>query len=229
MSFIVIEGLDGSGKSTQVKMLRTHMESHQINHRYLHFPVIESAFFGELIARFLRGDLGSINQVDPYIVALLYAGDRFNAKPQIEEWLHNNINVLTDRYLYSNIGFQCAKAQSTEDVQKLYKWIFELEYEYFKIPKPDLSIFLDVPISFVQQKLAEQRPGDDRSYLEGKIDIHEADISFQKRVREMYLMAVENDASFIKINCISDEGKMLAPEIIFRKILDLINSNGIFK
>jgi len=229
MSFIVIEGLDGSGKSTQVKMLREFFESCQIDYRYLHFPIIESPFFGDLIARFLRGDLGSIESVDPYIVALLYAGDRYNAKAQIEDWQNNNLLVLTDRYVYSNIGFQCAKANDPESAATLYRWILDLEYKYFNVPKPDLSIFLDVPMEFVEQKLAEQREDEARGYLLGKADIHEADISFQKRVRDMYLMAVENDASFLKINCISGDGKMLPPETIFHSIVQLINSKHLLK
>ena len=225
MGFVVIEGLDGSGKSTQVKMLRSLLAGRNISHEYMHFPVVESPYFGELVARFLRGDLGSIAQVDPYVVAMLYAGDRFNARPVMEEWINSGKFVLADRYVYSNIGFQCAKVSGDAEVEKLYHWIFDLEYNYFKIPKPDLSIFLDVPMDFVQEKLANQRETDDRSYLQGKADIHEADIEFQRKVRDMYLRAVANDVNFVKIDCTDSDGNMLSPGYIFDKITETINNH----
>lgn len=227
MGFVVIEGLDGSGKSTQVKMLRSLITSRNIPYEYLHFPVFESPYFGELIARFLRGDLGSIAQVDPYLVAMLYAGDRFNAKQTMEQWIRSGMLVLADRYVYSNIGFQCAKVSGAVEVEKLYRWIFDLEYDYFKIPKPDLSIFLDVPMDFVIEKLSEQRESDDRGYLLGKADIHEADIGFQRKVRDTYLFAVENDPAFEIIECTGSDGAMLPPQQIFDKIVSLINRYNI--
>ena len=86
MKFLVIEGLDGSGKSTQVSMLKNYLKSNNVDFEYLHFPVTDSPVFGELVARFLRGDSGPVDQVDPYLVALLFAGDRFNYAEKIREW-----------------------------------------------------------------------------------------------------------------------------------------------
>lgn len=230
MSFIVIEGLDGSGKSTQVNMLRHYLQQQGIAYAYLHFPIVESPYFGELIARFLRGDLGSIESVDPYVVALLYAGDRYNAKAFIENSLQHGKIILADRYVYSNIGFQCAKLTSDEAAGRLYQWILDLEYKYFDIPRPDLSIFLDVPIDFVKQKLSENRNSDERNYLQGKADIHEADISFQEKVRSSYLKAVETDKAFIRIDCVDKNGAMLPAESIFAEIIDtLLQQNILLK
>ena len=87
MKFVVIEGLDGSGKSTQLKKLKAYLEDKEIKYKYLHFPRTDSPFFGELIAKFLRGELGDIDKVNPYLVALIYAGDRNDSKQQIEKWL----------------------------------------------------------------------------------------------------------------------------------------------
>jgi len=81
--FIVLEGVDGSGKSTQIAALRKMFSEQGIESKYLHFPRFDAPYFGELIARFLRGELGSIEQVDPYVVALLYAEDRRDAAKMI--------------------------------------------------------------------------------------------------------------------------------------------------
>ena len=163
--FIVLEGVDGSGKSTQIEKLRGMFAERGVESEYVHFPRFDAPFFGELIARFLRGELGGINEVDPYIVALLYAGDRRDAAAMIRRWLDTGKVVIADRYVYSNIGYQCAKVADETKRAALRHWIFELEYEYFKIPQPDLSIFLDVPFAFTERKLAEAREGADREYL----------------------------------------------------------------
>ena len=109
MKLFVIEGVDGSGKSTQIKLLSEHLISKGHNCEFLHFPRTDAPYFGELIARFLRGEFGSLNEVDPYLVAMLYAGDRKDASDKIKGWLEKRKIVLLDRYTYSNIAYQCAK------------------------------------------------------------------------------------------------------------------------
>ncbi len=219
---IVIEGLDGSGKSTQVKLLREFLESQVEDFNYLHFPRFDSPVFGELIAMFLRGDFGEINEVHPMLVALLFAGDRRDASTQALEWLNSGGVVLYDRYVYSNIAFQCAKVENVEEAVKLRNWIIKTEFKDFSIPRPDVNIFLDMPISFVEKNLNAERTGDDRDYLRGKEDIHESQISFQERVREIYLDLVSLDDNFIRIDCVNEEGKVLTPSEIFEKIKEVI-------
>ena len=148
MKFLVIEGLDGSGKSTQIRLMRNYLEERKIKYEYLHFPRTDSPVYGELIARFLRGELGDINTVNPYLIALIYAGDRNDAKELIHEWLRNGYFVLLDRYVISNIAFQCAKLHDENDRIRLKEWILNFEYNYNKLPVPDLNIFLDVPFEF---------------------------------------------------------------------------------
>ncbi len=222
MAIIVIEGLDGAGKSTQVNLLGNFLREKGHNCRFLHFPMTGSPVFGDLIARFLRGELGEIGNVNPYLVALIYAGDRFNAKQTIENWLEQNIIIILDRYVYSNVAYQCAKIKQLAEKELLKKWIIETEFDYFKLPVPDLNLFLDVPLLFTKQKLSEHRAGNDRSYLEGKRDIHEEDINFQLNVRNMY-MSLENEW-FIRVDCCEDSDTILPPDAIFNKIVGLIET-----
>ena len=215
---VVLEGLDGAGKSTQVKKLRTYLESVCGGLEYIHFPRYDAPVYGDLISRFLRGDFGSNDTVHPQLVALLFAEDRHGAAPEMSERLERGETVLLDRYVYSNIAYQCAKLHTDEEAEALRKWIFDTEYGDFNLPKPDLNLFLDVPIGFVEANLASQREGDDRNYLSGGRDIHEADIAFQKRVRDIYLRQASLDSSFKVVDCMDEKGAMLGPDGIFKRI-----------
>ena len=215
---IVLEGLDGAGKSTQVKLLKEYIQSKGKRLEYLHFPRFDAPVYGDLIAKFLRGDFGAIDQVHPQLVALLFAEDRRDASKQIREWLNDGRCVLLDRYVYSNIAYQCSKIKDKERERELRNWIFELEYNIYKIPRPDVNLFLDVPISFVDKKLKENREGEDREYLQGKEDIHEANIQFQIDVRELYLEQTVFDNNFVRVECSGEDGQMLPPQKIFANI-----------
>ena len=223
MKFLVIEGVDGSGKSTQIKLMRSFLEERNIPFKYLHFPRTEQGIYGDLIARFLRGDLGDLNSVDPYLVALIYAGDRRDAAPVIQEWLDAGYLVLLDRYVYSNIAFQCAKIRDIKGREALKDWIFNLEYQYHGIPKPDVNILLNVPFSFTKNKLTAGRHGDERNYLQGTRDIHEDDLDFQQRVKDMYLWQAGMYSDLKIIDCADDKGEMHAPDMIFEQIKKLVN------
>lgn len=214
--FIVIEGLDGAGKSTQVAKITEEFKKKGKDVVFLHFPRYNSPVYGELISSFLRGDMGSIDNVDPRLVALIYAGDRADAASQIREWLEKGLVVIVDRYVYSNIAYQCAKTDSPDSLRK---WIFSLEYDYNKIPVPDLSLFLDVPFSFTVNKLTSNRDNDsDRDYLHGKADIHEASLTFQEKVRKEYIHATELDEKFVRIDCSNEKGEMASADTIYSRI-----------
>ena len=229
MKLIVIEGLDGAGKSTQISLLKEWFAARQLQCRYIHFPRTEAPYFGELIARFLRGEFGDIAGVDPYLVAMLYAGDRKDAAPMIETWLEEKYFVILDRYTYSNIAYQCAKMHTEAEVMRLREWILKLEFEHFGIPKPDINIFLDVPFRFTEEKLKSKRLGDDRSYLMGSSDIHESSLEFQKRVRDIYRAVAEDDENLQVIECMDDDNIMPPPEEIFGLILNKLKERNILR
>jgi len=223
MKLFVIEGVDGSGKSTQIKLLTDFFTGKGYSCEFLHFPRTDAPYFGELIARFLRGELGSLNEVDPYMVAMLYAGDRKDASEIIREWLGKGKIVLLDRYTYSNIAYQCAKLDDKIEQDNLMKWILSLEFKHFGIPKPDLNIFLDVHFSFTEKKLNSGRSGDDRTYLRGTLDIHELSLSFQKKVRDIYLRVAQSDETLSVVDCSDTGGKMQPPANISELIIRIIS------
>lgn len=222
MGFFVIEGLDGSGKSTQLNLLRVYLEKKSIPFKYLHFPRLEEGIYGHLIARFLRGEMGANDQVDPYLVALIFAGDRSDAASQLREWMDDGYLVIVDRYVYSNIAFQCAKLESSAARDRLRDWILHFEFEYNHLPKPRRNLYLNVPFEFTRRQLKMQREGDDRAYLKGERDIHEESLGFQERVRQVYLSLQTHVKDLALIDCIDPEGQMLSPEAISEQIVKYI-------
>ncbi len=227
MKFLVIEGLDGSGKSTQIELLKKYLKKNNLHFKYLHFPRTDSPVFGELVAKFLRGEFGELNTVNPYLVALIYAGDRDNAKNQINKWLKKYL-VIVDRYIYSNMAFQCAKIDDQNKKAILREWIRKMEFDYYKIPKPDLNIFLDVPFEFTINNLGTKRKGNDRNYLKGKKDIHEASLDFQKKVRHEYLFLSKTEVNYKIIDCSKEKNTILTQGEIHQKIIELCIINNIF-
>lgn len=229
MKLIVIEGLDGAGKSTQIKNLKAYFTAKGLEHEFIHFPRTDAPYFGELISRFLRGEFGQINEVDPYLVAMLYAGDRKDVSDKIHSWLREGKYVLLDRYVYSNIAYQCAKITNRKERDALKNWIFNLEYKHFGIPVPALNIFLDVPFEFTASKLQDNRSGFDRKYLNGNNDIHESNLEFQKKVRQVYIDAASEDETMEIINCSKTDGTILSTDEIFKHILILLQKNKIIE
>ena len=215
---IVLEGLDGAGKSTQVKRLKEYLLERCGSLEYIHFPRYDAPVYGDLISRFLRGDFGANDAVHPQLVALLFAEDRHGAAPAIRQALAEGKTVLLDRYVYSNIAYQCAKLPMGEERRRLRDWIFNTEYGLFELPEPDLNLFLDVPIGFVEQSLSRERHGQDRNYLSGAQDIHEASIDFQRAVRDMYVGETVRDSHFRRIDCADENGAMLPPDAIFARV-----------
>ncbi len=221
--FIVLEGLDGAGKSTQVDRLQEYLHKQGKRVEYLHFPRFDTPVYGGLIARFLRGEMGAVESVDPYLVALIYAGDRQGAAPLIRRWMREEKTVIVDRYVTSNIAYQCAKVAGEAGKAALRTWIRELEYDTHGIPKPDMTLFLDVPFAFTERSLSKVRTGDDRGYLQGKADIHEDSLALQQAVRQEYLAEASLDPAFRIVDCSDGRGEMLSPDEIFGRIKEVMS------
>lgn len=220
--FWVIEGLDGCGKSTQIDLLKDKLDKRGIRFKYIHFPMLNKGIYGELVAEFLRGEFGSVEQVHPKLVALLFANDRKEHIEMIKGWIAEGYYVLADRYVYSNIAFQCAKLEKPEEKKKLKEWILDFEFNTNALPKPDKSFFLNVPFSFIEKSLSQQREGEDRKYLNGKEDIHEKSLKLQQNVYKEYQALIREQENICCIDCFDNENNFLPKEKIHRLILDQI-------
>src|SRR5260370_397235 len=140
---IAVEGIDGSGKRTQVALLEKSLKARGHSVYSTGFPQHDS-WFGKMVGQFLNGDLGPLESVDPHFTALLYAGDRFEAKPKLESALNNGQIVLVDRYIGSNLAHQTARVPPTERSGFL-EWIEHLEYKVYGLPRETLALYLRVP------------------------------------------------------------------------------------
>lgn len=221
--FFVIEGLDGSGKSTQLNLLRAYLQKNDIPFKDVHYPKLNEGYYGKLIAEFLRGEFGDIDEVHPKLVALLFAGDRHEHIQELQSWLDEGYVVIADRYINSNIAFQCAKCKDDQTKAALREWIYEFEYTHHALPKPAFSLYLNVPFTAVKKSLQNERSGDDRDYLNGKSDIHENSLDFQEKVRNEYLQLVQEQDDFHNLNCCDTDGNFLPPEIIHQKIIERLD------
>jgi dTMP kinase len=180
---VVIEGTDGSGKGTQTKRLVRKLRREGIDALRIAFPQYTTSFFGKTIAAYLRGEFGT--EVDPHLAAVLYAGDRFEARDKIIAALEAGRTIILDRYVDSNRAHQAANLKPRADRTAFLKWIDKMEYGVFGLPKPDCTLYLYVPVR-ISQKLIDRKAA--RSHLNGKKrDLHEADTRHLKRAEKAYL------------------------------------------
>lgn len=218
--FIVIEGSDGSGKSTQFKQLLTYFESQKREVVIYKFPQYDqpSSFF---VREYLNGNYGGADELGAYTPSLFYALDRFHAAKGIREHLDAGKIVLCDRYIGSNMAHQGQKIRDAKEQTKYLEWLHDLEFNMLGIPKPDLNVVLLVPAK-TAFKLMSQRE-DVRTYTDKQKDIHEADIQHLERAVEMY----ENlcnlfPQEFTAIRC-TENNQLLSVPKVTQRILDIIN------
>lgn len=209
--FIVIDGIDGSGKATQVKLLTERLKKSKRKVATLDFPRYYDNFFGKLIGRFLNNEFGNAPKINPYLVSVLYAADRWEAKEKIEKWLKSGKIVLLDRYSSSNQIHQGGKISDRKERKKFLKWLEEMEFNVFKIPKPDVIIFLNVPYQ-ISKKLLVKKVF--RSYVKNaKNDKVEKSRIYQESSYQQSLNLVKENKNWIKIDCVKNN-KLLNPEEI---------------
>ena len=173
---VVIEGSDGSGKATQTRKLYERLRDLEVNVRRISFPNYESES-SALIKMYLRGDFGgNAEAVNPYAAATFYAVDRFAGLGEWKDFYDQGGLVLSDRYVGSNMAYQAAKLKKKSERTKFLTWLEDLEYERFQLPRPDLTIFLDMPPA-ISAILRRER---------GREDIHENDADYMAKIYTTY-------------------------------------------
>ena len=217
---IVLEGTDGSGKGTQLKLLMERLEKEGIKATSLAFPQYGKKSSGP-IEEYLNGKYGTPDEVSPYAASLFYAIDRFDVSKEIKVRLGEKYLVVLDRYVDSNAGHQGGKIKDPKEREKFTEWLYDIEYRILGIPKPDLVIILRVPAEIGQKLVAQKQQ---RPYLDGgkKSDAHEADLSHLKASEESYLwLARKFPKDHFIIECM-EGGELLTPETVHQKIWEKI-------
>ena len=197
---IAIEGIDGSGKGTQAGKLHQKCQQQGISSSLIGFPRYDQTLFGKSIGDFLNGRFGQLDEVNPFLASLLYAGDRFESRDHIFQMLESSQVVIFDRYIPSNIAHQGAKLSGAERAEFI-QWIEQIEYEIYSMPRLDLAILLDLPADYAQKLVAEKQA---RSYTEKVADLQEADQSYLANVRQVYLHLAEVNPHWQKINSLHE-------------------------
>ncbi len=211
---IAVEGIDGSGKQTQVRLLARALESR--GHQVLStgFPHYDS-WFGKMVGQFLNGDFGPLDSVDPHFTALLYAGDRFEGKRPIVAALESGEVVLADRYVGSNLAHQSART-APEKRAEFRAWIEHLEYNIYQLPKEDLVLYLRLPPHEAQTLVAKKSA---RKYTDAAHDILESNIRHLQDAAAMYDLLARG-SNWKTIECFDDAKQVIrSPEEISAEIL----------
>jgi dTMP kinase len=218
---VVIDGTDGSGKATQVQLLLKHLKKDGVPVKIVDFPDYYSNFFGKFIGHCLSERYYDFVKVHPKIASVLYAADRFESKGQIEEWLKKGYVVIANRYASANQIHQGGKIKNTKKRGNFLKWLSEMEYEVFKIPKPDAIFYLSVPIPIVLKLIRQRNQNQARGYVGKKKDVHEKDVDFLENSRKSALWLAKTQKNWIKVECARD-GKMNNREEIHNEIYSKI-------
>ncbi len=213
--FIVIEGTDGSGKTTQLEMLVRRMRNKKIPTRTIAFP--RHGHPGAwAIDEYLQGRYGDPGKLNAYASALLYAVDRFDASAQLRKWMDNGETVVSSRYITSSLVYSAAKVSPSKRKQ-LWQWIEAIEYKKFGIPKADHTIVLTVPTEVAHTLLKERAKKTNK-----RLDQIERNRSHQHDILTIYKqLAASRKRSMTLIDC-APKGVLLSKLEIHEKIWTIV-------
>ncbi len=221
---IAIEGIDGSGKTVQSHLLVERLAKEGRPVETIKFPRRGETFFGKMVERYLHGEFGSAKDVDPHLAAVLYAGDRFEVRGKINQWLQEGKTVVARRYVDSNKAHQGGKIEDPLHRKHFFEWLEELEYKILENPRPHLSLYLDVPAS-VACDLIKKRHKELPRQEARKKDIHEGDVRHLEAA-DMAYRELAKGGGWAVIQCLKD-GKMLSEGEIARQVWEAVKKAGI--
>ena len=223
--FIVIEGTDGSGKATQLKLLHKRLKKNTDKILLANFPRYYDSVWGKMVGDFLVGKYGKFDEVDPHLTVLPYMIDQYTWSRDIgKPWIEKGGTILADRYFTSNVH-QIARLK-TRTKKEFRDWLWPAGYKGLKIMRPDLVVFLDVPPE-ITKKLNLQKT--ERLYLKGrKQDLAERNWEHQKLAHREYLRTVNDNSWWMKVLCTS-HGKIDSIEIIHERVWEVISKKFGFK
>lgn len=217
--FIVLEGIDGSGKRTQLDLLVRALAQRGHNIAQISFPNY-NGFFGKLVARFLNGEFGVLDSVDPHFAALLYAGDRLESKAKLDSTLAAGKLLISDRYIASNLAHQGSRVPPARRDDFL-AWLRQLEYEIYGLPAEDLVIYLRVPAAHGHRLVASKNA---RDYTDKKHDIQEADLDHLEAASGVYDQLAQQP-HWLRVECFDQAtGALRSPDSIHREILAAVEA-----
>ncbi len=220
---LAMEGIDGSGKRTQIDLLCQQLEERRVAYARFSFPRY-GAFFGRMVARFLNGEFGPLEEVDPHFSALLYAGDRYEAKTELDHGLDAGKVVVTDRYIASNLAHQGARMPAATR-EAFLNWLGELEYGIYKLPAEELVVYLRLPAAQAQQQV-EQKAA--RDYTQEKKDLQEANLQHLEEAARVY-DHLANQPHWVTVECFDTaRGTMRPPEEIHEELMKKIETQAAY-
>jgi dTMP kinase len=214
-AFVAIEGIDGSGKGTQAGLLVQAAERRGLSTSLFSFPLYDDNPFSIAVGDYLNGVFGTVDEVHAELAGLLYACDRFHARPVLRKAIAENDLVVCDRYVASNLAHQGAKLGG-KDRERLIRWLTAVEFGEFELPRPDLVVLLDLAPTAAQSLVSRKSA---RSYTAMAADIHEGAREHLASARDVYLDLAARDSDRWRVIPAGDElDRLRTPEEIAAEV-----------
>src|SRR3989344_4858566 len=200
---VVIDGTDGSGKATQVKLLAKVLRHEGYTVKLLDFPEYYKNFFGKFVGHCLSEQYYNWINIHPKIASIAYAADRWESSEKIKSWLKKGYIVLANRYVSANQIHQGGKIVNTKKRVNFIKWLDEMEYKVFKIPRPDIVFYLHVPMSIILKLIKERNKKTSRAYIGKRKDIVEGNIPYLTNSHKTALWLAQTQKGWVRIECVN--------------------------
>lgn len=217
---IAIEGIDGAGKGTQASLLTEALRQRGLQVGQMQFPRYTRTRFGRAIGDFLNGRFGSLEQVHPLLASVLYAGDRFESRGELLDLLATSHVVVLDRFVGSNLAHQSARLNG-DARRDLMTWIAEVEFEVFGLPRPDLTLLIDMPTDWSRKLVHRKAP---REYTDEAADLHESNADYLTRVRRCYQEIAADRSDWRTLPAVDDNDQLRTVEAIHDAIMQQVET-----